>query len=292
MNLSQLRAFNAVIRTGSYTAAAEHLGVSQPAITAHVRQLEAYYEVDLIRRQGRASVPTELGTQLAQISRELFHYEEKAVDLLAGHKQLKTGTLHIAADGPYEAVPLIAQFQRRHPGVHMNLWIGTTEDVQRAVLEERFDVAIVGHVSSDERLHRVPLDSEDIIVFVHENHPWSLDGRDSVSIQELVGESIIVRERGSTTRLRFDHACKAAGFAPDYVIETTSRETLKEAVAAGLGIGVIAASELRNEARFWPLRVKGADMRFTEEVVCVKRRMDLRLVREFLSIARSYRDLA
>lgn len=48
MNLSQLRAFNAVIRTGSYTAAAEHLGVSQPAITAHVRQLEAYYEVDLI----------------------------------------------------------------------------------------------------------------------------------------------------------------------------------------------------------------------------------------------------
>ena len=65
--------------------------------------------------------------------------------------------------------------------MHMNLWIGTTEDVQRAVLEERFDVA---------------LDSEDIIVFVNENHPWSLDGRDSVSIQELVGESIIVRERG------------------------------------------------------------------------------------------------
>jgi LysR family transcriptional regulator, low CO2-responsive transcriptional regulator len=285
MNLSQLRAFNAVVRTGSFTAAARLLGVSQPAVTAHVRQLEGYYEVDLIRRQGRVSVATQIGEQLAQISRELFHFEEQAVDLLSAHKRLKTGTVYIAADGPYAAVPLVAEFQRRHPGVHMNLWIGTTEDVERAVLEERFDIGILGHVGADERLHRVALGSEAIIVFVHEAHAWAKSGRESVDISELAGLPIIVRERGSTTRLRFDGACKAAGLAPDYVIETTSRETLKEAVAAGLGVGVIAATELRNEDRFWPLHVSGADMGFTEEVVCVKRRMDLRLVREFLWIA-------
>jgi aminoethylphosphonate catabolism LysR family transcriptional regulator len=288
VNIHQLRAFNAVVRAGSFTGAAKLLGVSQPAVTAHVRQLEEYYEVNLVSRQGRTSVPTALGEQLAQLAHELFHFEEQAASLLTEHKLLRSGTLRIAADGPYEAVPLVAEFQKRFPGVRMNLWIGSTDDVQRAVLDERFDIAIQGHVSSDERLHRVVLGTEAIIVFVNTRHDWFHQGLKRIGIADLGGQPIIVRERGSTTRLRFDAACAHAGLTPDYVIETTSRETLKEAVAAGLGIGVIAANELHREDRFWPLRVSDADMQFTEEVVCLKRRMELRLMREFLRIAQAF----
>ena len=70
MNLSQLRAFDAVVRTGSFTAAAERLFVSQPAVTNHVKALEAYYAVSLFQRHGRGVEPTELGLKLAGVSRE------------------------------------------------------------------------------------------------------------------------------------------------------------------------------------------------------------------------------
>ncbi len=71
---------------------------------------------------------------------------------------------------------------------------------------------------------------------------------------------------------------------PDYVIETTSRETVKEAVAAGLGIGVISEAELRQDPRFWPLKVSDAELSYTEHVVCLERKKNLRLISEFFRL--------
>ena len=115
MNLSQLRAFDAVVRTGSFTAAAERLFVSQPAVTNHVKALEAYYEVSLFQRHGRGVEPTELGLKLAELSRRLFGLEEEAVEILQAHKALRTGSLRIASDGPYLAIPLVEAFKSRFP---------------------------------------------------------------------------------------------------------------------------------------------------------------------------------
>lgn len=285
MNLTQLRAFDAIVRTGSFTAAAQQLHISQPAVTSHIRQLEAYYQVSLFRRQGRRVVPTDLGVELAEVARELFHHEERAVDLLEGHRRLRRGTLRLAADGPYRAVPLVAAFRERYPGIRVSLWIGSTGAVQEAIIEERCDLAVQAHVQADERLLVVELSSENIIVFVSADHPWARAGRSSVHITELDAQPIVIREPGSTTRRRFDEACTQAGVSPDLSIETTSRETVKEAVAANLGIGVIAREELRADERFWPLAVEGADMRYTDQVVCLRRRAELRLLREFLYLA-------
>ncbi|MDH3414538.1 MAG: LysR family transcriptional regulator substrate-binding protein, partial [Gammaproteobacteria bacterium] len=71
---------------------------------------------------------------------------------------------------------------------------------------------------------------------------------------------------------------------PDYVIETTSRETVKEAVAAGLGVGVISEAELREDPRLWPIQVKDADLKYSEYVVCLERKKNLRLLREFFRL--------
>ena len=90
-------------------------------------------------------------------------------------------------------------------------------------------------------------------------------------------------------RQRFDAACADAGIEPEYFIETTSRETVKEAVAAGLGIGVISEAELRPDPRLWPVRLSGTDLRYTERVVCLERRRTLAVIREFLRIAEEMR---
>ncbi len=284
MNLSQLRAFDMVVRTGSFTAAAKAMHVSQPAVTSHIRALEEYYGVALFRRVGRGVEPNELGRSLAEISRQLFTLEEEATDLLQASKALRRGTLRIAADGPYILIPLVAAFRQRFPGVRVGLTIGNTQTVQDALMNERCDVTIQAQLERDERLHAKALSSYQVIVFVSTSHPLAEARRREIKMSELDGAPVILRERGSSTRRMFDQAARKANVHPDYVIETTSRETVKEAVAAGLGIGVISEAELRQDPRFWPLKVVDADLSYTEYVVCLERKKNLRLISEFFRL--------
>ncbi len=284
MNLLQLRVFDTVVRAGSVTAAASRLHVSQPAVTGHLKALEDRYDVALFRREGRRLVPTALGHELAEVSGRLFALEEQAVDLLEATRALERGTVRIASDGPYLLVPIVKAFRERFPRVRVGLQIANTRDVQALLLAERCDVTIQAHRDDDARVHAVPLGAFELIVFVGTAHPWARQRRTAVDIGELDGPAMIVRDPGSTTRRVLDQACQDAGFSPDYVIETTSRETVKEAVAAGLGIGVVAGYELREDPRFWPLRVSGSDLSFTEEICCLNRRRNMRVVREFLKV--------
>ncbi len=284
MNLSQLRAFDMVVRTGSFTAAAKAMHVSQPAVTSHIRALEEYYGVALFRRAGRGVEPNELGRSLAEISRQLFTLEEEATDLLQASKALRRGTLRIAADGPYILIPLVAAFRQRFPGVRVGLTIGNTQTVQDALMNERCDVTIQAQLERDERLHANALSSYQVIVFVSTAHPLAQAKRNEIKMSELDGAPVILRERGSSTRRMFDQAASKANVRPDYVIETTSRETVKEAVAAGLGIGVISEAELRDDPRFWPLKVADAELNYTEYVVCLERKKNLRLISEFFRL--------
>ena len=290
MNLVQLRAFDAVARTGSITEAARRLHVTQPAVTSHVKTLEHTYDVALLRRQGRGVEPTELGHSLAAISRELFALEDRAVELLRAHERLVRGTLRIAADGPYIAVPLVAEFRRRFPGVRVSVEIASTVRVQASLEAERCDVSIQGSLAEDEALHVVELTDFEIIAFVNHDHPWARDRRSTVPFAEIDRHPVIAREAGSTMRQRFDAACADAGIEPEYFIETTSRETVKEAVAAGLGIGIISEAELRSDPRLWPVRLTGTDLRYTERVVSLQRRRTLAVIREFLRIAEEARE--
>ena len=284
MNLAQLRAFDAVARSGSFTAAAERLHVTQPAITSHVRALESYYEVDLFRRRGRGVQPTELGEQLAIISHRLFALESDAVDLLRATKALERGSLRIAADGPYFVVPLVAAFRARFPGVRISLSIDNSSRILEELMEERCDISVLPATVPDERLHTVTLAHHRIVVFVSSRHEWALEGRQRISIKELDGRPVILREQGSSTRRSFEQACMAAGIQPHFTLETTSRETVKESVAAGLGIGVIAAPEMRPDPRLWPLHVEDADLACVEQVMCLERRLNLRVLQEFLRL--------
>jgi aminoethylphosphonate catabolism LysR family transcriptional regulator len=284
MNLTQLRVFDTVMRTGSVTAAALRLHVTQPAVTNHLKALEQHYDVNLFRRQGRHLRATRLGHELAEISGRLFALDEQASNLLEATRKLEHGAVRIASDGPYLLIPIVKAFRERFPGVRVEMQIANTETVQAMLIAERCDVTIQGQREADSRIHSRQLADFELIIFVHENHIWAQQRRDSINIKDLDGPGIVVREQGSTTRRILDLACETAGFTANYIIETTSRETVKEAVAAGLGIGAIPDYELGDDARFWPLRVLGADLTFAEAVQCLNRRRTMRVVREFLTI--------
>ncbi len=287
MNLSQLRAFDAAVRCGSFTAAAERLSISQPAVTGHIRGLEEHYQVSLFQRRGRQVSPTPMGARLGRITNHLFALADEAEDLLQSTKALKDGYLGVAAGSPYFVMPLLAMFRLQHPGIKLSLSIGNSEEVLAALLAERCDVTVQSELADHPELHAVACRSHPIVAVVNPDHPWAAGGRRSIRLAELDGQALVVREPGSITRRTFEAACTKAGVRTAVGLEIANREAAKEAVAAGLGIGVIAAAELGRDDRLRPLIIEDAELTNREYVTCLKRRRRLSTIRAFLEVART-----
>ncbi len=95
---------------------------------------------------------------------------------------------------------------------------------------------------------------------------------------------MVAREVGSVTRRIVEEALAAAGVRPRVVLEIGSREALREAVAAGLGVGVVSRAELGGDDRLWPLEVADVRLESWEYVICLKERRNLRTVQAFLDL--------
>ena len=153
MNLFQLRAFDAVAREGSFTRAAARLFISQPAVTGHIKALEEHYQITLLRRTARRVELTEEGTKLAAITRAMFGLAEEAQTMLEANRQLLTGRLEVAADGPHMVMPMLASLRARYPGITVNLRLGNAQETLAALLSEHADVAVLTEVEPRKGLH-------------------------------------------------------------------------------------------------------------------------------------------
>ncbi len=282
MNQAQLRAFHAVALAGSFTAAAKRIHVSQPAVTMAVKALEEAYGVELFRRRGRGVERTELGDELLDVTTRLFGMEEAAEELLGGARGLRSGRLRVGADAPYHVMALLAAFHDRHPGVGISLTVGNAEEVLRDLRDGRTEVAVSAEVPADARLHAVECARYEVVAFVRKEHPWGR--RKRLSLAELQGQPMVLREPESVTRRTFDAALAKAGVKPRIVMEIGSREAVREAVAAGLGIGIIASAELGKDARFTALPIEDAAMDNKEYAVCLAARRELVMVRAFFDV--------
>src|SRR5260221_5405241 len=282
MNHAHLRAFHAVAAEGGFTRAAASLHVSQPTLSSQVKALEAAYGVRLFERRGRKVIPTALGRDLLEITRRLFSLEGEADALLSASRGLKHGHLRVGADAPYHIIGALADFGRRYPGVRLSLVTGNSETLLQGLIEHSTDVAVIANVAGDPRLHALPLRSDRLVAFVDRRHPWAR--RRQIRLDELGGRRLVLREVGATTRRLFEAAMARQGLALGEVLEIGSREAVREAVAAGLGVGIVSASELGGDNRLVRLALEGGEVDSVEYLVCLAESHDLRLVRAFVEI--------
>ena len=283
MNHAQIRAFHAVAMEGSFTKAARLLGVSQPAVTIQVRALEESYGVNLLHRTGQRVTLTGLGEGLLDHTRRIFDIEQEADELLTAAQELRGGHLKAGADGPYFVMGLLASFIGRYPGVRVTVAMGNSQSVLRDLVEYRTDVAVVARIDDDRRFHAKPYSRQPVVVFVSRDHAWAK--RRSIKLTELEGQPMVLREEGSSTRQILEEALKQAGVKPVVVMEIGSREALHEAVAAGLGIGVVTESELGQDDRLVILKLSDVSLEAREFVVCLKERATVRTVQAFFDLA-------
>lgn len=282
INHAQLRAFHAVAGAGGFTRAAAALGVTQPTLSGQVAALEEAYGVRLFERRGRGIELTDLGRGLFDITRRLFGQEAEAEQLLAAARGLMSGLLRVGADAPYHVIPLLATFHRRHPGIRLSLSFGNSERVLQELLDRRSDVAVLPDIRADARLHALPFRSDRLVVFVARDHAWA--ARRSLRLAEIDGQRLVLREPGSMTRAVFERAMAEAGIEPGEVLEIGSREAVREAVAAGLGIGVVFESEFGHDPRLHRLELRDAKLQAVEYAACLQERRPVRVVRAFFDL--------
>lgn len=280
MRLTQLRSFHAVAATGSFTRAAQLLNVSQPTVTMQVRLLEDAYNVRLFHRGARGVTLTRLGERLARISLQVFGLEGEAAELLRDEGELRTGDLHLASVGPKHVTRMLVEFNHRFPGIKVSITTGNTQEVIDRVLDHRADIGVLAQYVHDERFHSLPFGRYPIVVFVPTGH--RLAKRRSVRIADLRGERWIDREEGSTTRRALAAAMARAGVERETVMESNSRELIRDCVASGLGIAAVSEIEFVPGRDVRMLRISDASIHIEAHLVCLAERSELRLVRAFL----------
>lgn len=284
MKITQLRAFDAIAREGSFSKAAASLGLTQPALTIQITGIERAYGVRLFDRIGRRVELTETGRALFDTTTRLFELEDAAREMLTASRALTGGRLRVAADGAHIVMGLFARFMELYPRVQLSVTLGSTRFVRDELIERRVDIGILPSVGGDPAFEALAIWRHSPVLIVPHGHRWAK--RKSVSIHELDGQPMVMRKEGSNTQKELDAALARAGVKPRVVLELGAREGVLGAVAAGLGMGVIWHVEAKGDTRFATLELTDARMSPMDYIACLNSERGRRVVRAMMDVAR------
>lgn len=286
LKLEWLRSFLAVAELGNYSEAARSLRLSQPAVWTHVRELEENLRARLFENFARRPRLSRVGELAAREARRVIESVHAFRDEVTGAASTVRGIVAVAASttpGNYLLPAVMREFERRHPGARTTLSIGNSERVLRRVAESEADVGIAGLRPDSTDFVSRPLCRDDIVLFAGKGH--RLAGRRATA-RDLRGERFIVREPASATR-RLSESFLAAGTPRPLLMELGCPETVKRAVAAGLGIGLLSRIAIRSELRRGELvevRARGVPIRRELTVVLHRRKHVTPALEAFLGI--------
>ncbi|KAF1055003.1 MAG: HTH-type transcriptional activator CmpR [Stenotrophomonas maltophilia] len=278
---AELKAFYMVARLGSITQAAKKLGLSQPTVTTQIRNLESQYAIELFYRGGRRLTLSEEGARLLPMARALLQQEADIEFFLRNAGQMQ-GTLRIGATSPYYVLGLIKALRERYPQIEVSVEIGNSQQVLEALYECRVDLAASSQQVEDARLTHLVLGRDPLVVAVHRSHP--LATQRAVSLADLRGHCLLMREAGSTTRELTEAMLREQGIRPASMLEIGSRESIREAVIRNLGVSIISRQEVPDNPELRVLELRAAPL-IDEYLYCLKDRRQARLTSAFLALA-------
>ncbi len=244
MELRQLAYFDAVVRHGGFTRAAEHLHVAQPAVSAQIRRLEAELGVELLARTTRRVALTHAGELLwARARRVLDELDAARADLnqLADVLRGRVRIGAIQALDPFDLPGALAEFHTRYPGVELVLRSGRLQRLLAGLDAEDLDLAL-GPIPAElpDRFSAQRLFSEELVIVTAPGHPAAR--RRTVSLAALRDEPFICLPADSGLRRLLDEAAARAGFTPRVPFEATTLSRIRALAGHGLGVALLARS--------------------------------------------------
>jgi DNA-binding transcriptional LysR family regulator len=262
MTLRQLEVFVAVAQAQSFRRAAERLHTSQPALSQHLRELEAELGVRLLDRLRRSVQPTDAGRVLLEHAHRVFATLASAREAIGELEGLERGSLLVGASttpGIYVLPRVIGIFRRRHPRITLDLRIANSRVIEERIRANELDLGVVGGhglAPGEECLAAGLLD--ELVLIVFPAHPWRR--RREIRPDELVSAPLLVREEGSATRRVTERALLRARVGYRVAMELDHTEAIKQAVMAELGAAFVSVHAIRGELaarRLHALRLRG-----------------------------------
>ncbi|MDD3609390.1 MAG: LysR family transcriptional regulator [Halothiobacillaceae bacterium] len=247
LTFRQLKIFETVARHLNYTKAAQELHLTQPAVSMQVKQLEEVIGLPLFEQMGRKTFLTEAGGELYRYSRTISALFAEMDDVFGAIKGMERGALSVsvATTASYFSTRLLAEFARMHPQIQISLDVTNRETLLGQLERNERDLVIMGRPPADMELDAEPFMDNPLVVLAPSGHP--LAGLTSIPLAQVAKESFVVREQGSGTRSAIERFFDANHVHFSTVIELGSNEAIKQAVIAGLGLGIASVHTLEME---------------------------------------------
>jgi LysR family transcriptional regulator, low CO2-responsive transcriptional regulator len=248
INLHQLHIFRSVAEHGSYSRAAAALYLSQPGVSLQVKALEKSIGLPLFEKVGRTLHLTEAGRELLGYSERIFALLDETrlvMEELGGGRR---GTVKVAASttaGIYVVPPALGAFHREAPGVKLTLDVLNRFTVQKMLLDNEVDLAVMGLIEDAHDLEVAQFVPNELVVIASPRHP--LAHKKKIALDELSKEVFLLREAGSGTRIDTQRLFDARDTNLRVGMELRSSGAIKQAVAADLGIAVMPLAALELE---------------------------------------------
>ncbi|WP_311032524.1 LysR family transcriptional regulator [Mesorhizobium koreense] len=248
LTLKQLKAVQAIVDHGKIINAANALGLSPPAVTIQLRQLEEEAGLTLFDRTTDGMRPTAAGLAFldaAQAIEERLRMLDDQMDAIRG---VKTGSIRLGAvsTAKYFAPRLMAAFMKEYPDIEMRLVIGNRAETIASLKNRDIDIALMGRPAKDVPVRASAFGDHPLVIIAPPDHP--LAGTRDISKERIAEEHFIIREPGSGTRISLEiFLGEVPGRIDDLGLEMDSNETIKQAVMAGLGIAFISAHTIAFE---------------------------------------------
>lgn len=279
----QIEAFTYAARERSFSRAAEALGVTQSAVTQHVSKLERAMGAQLFVRRRSGLELTKPAQELFALSDRLCTIEQLIAERLESYGALGTGHLQVIANAPCPAMPLIAAYRQRYPDVDIDFGLYSWTLAMCKVRDRETDIGIITEPDHVDGMFSLELEQTRYMAYMRADHP--LAKRKTISLKQLVNESVIVPEAGSLTLRVVQERTAELGIKLRRMMSMRTFPVVKEAVLHGIGVGILL------DASFYPSRnlvmrpIKEIDEVFRTYLVAPADKSDLRFVRSFIEIA-------
>ncbi|MFD0587931.1 selenium metabolism-associated LysR family transcriptional regulator [Paenibacillus sp. GCM10027627] len=270
LNFHQLHIFYTVAERGSFSAAAQSLHMTQPAVTMQVQSLEDYFGTKLLQRSTKRIDLTEAGRALmpyAKSSIELIRDTDQAMSTFT--KQLK-GRLQLGSSltiGEYILPRLLGPFGREYPNISISMKVMNTAQIMEDILNHQLNFGLIEAPVNHPDMHMEAVLSDELMLVVPSEHP--LAELETVTLEEALQYSFVLREQGSGTRLVMEEQLKKKKIDPStmkIVMELGSTGAVKSAVEAGLGISFLSSSSVKHEVALGLIKmVKVSDTKFQRQ---------------------------
>lgn len=247
LTLRQLQVFESAATNLNFSVTAKQLYLSQPAVSMQIKQLEENIGLPLFEQMGKKIFLTEAG-------RELFHYARGISQQLAemetvfdemkglGHGKL---TLSVVNTANYFTPQLLAKFCQRYPSINVNLLVANRDAVLKQLADNSTDLAILGQPPDGLDISAESFLDNPLVVIAAPSHPLAKLKR--IKLAQLATETFLSREPGSGTRSAMERVFAQHKIQPHISMEMETNEAIKQAVQAGMGLGILSLHSIELE---------------------------------------------